>query len=141
MATPLKSLFPEEMMEGKGNSSLTIETIAGKLTYFHTQLHLLHWQTTSYAEHMALGGLYDYVHDVKDEIIEKIMGYTGKRPKAFKIEPLSDSANCAGVVSALITFAEQLEEYAEANGMPDIENISQSLSGEAAKVKYLLTLS
>lgn len=136
----LKSLFPEEMMEGKG-SALTLETIAAKLTYFHTQLHLLHWQTTSYAEHQALGGLYDYVHDVKDEIVEKIMGYTGKRPKAFKLEALSDSANANGVVVSLITFAKQLEEYAEANNMPDIENISQSLSGEAAKVKYLLTLS
>ena len=139
----LKSLFPEEMMEGKsgGSNSLTLETIAGKLTYFHEQLHLLHWQTSSYAEHVALGGLYDYVHDIKDEIVEKIMGYTGKKPKAFKIEALSDSANCNGVVLALISFAEQLEEYAEANSMPDIENISQSLSGEAAKVKFLLTLS
>lgn len=137
----IKSLFPDDMMNKGAGSELSLESVAAKLTYFHEQLHLLHWQTTSYAEHMALGGLYDYVHDVKDEIVEKMMGYTGKRPKAYKIEALSDSANCAGVVSALITFAEQLEEYAEANGMPDIENISQSLSGEAAKVKYLLTLS
>lgn len=137
----LKSLFPEEMMESKGPSSLTLETIAGKLTYFHEQLHLLHWQTSSYAEHQALGGLYDYVHDIKDEIVEKIMGYTGKKPRAFKVEALSDSANANGVVVALIAFASQLEEYAEANNMPDIENISQSLSGEAAKTKFLLTLS
>ena len=137
----LKSLFPEEMMEGKGSNSLTLEIIAGKLTYFHEQLHLIHWQTKSYAEHQALGGLYDYVHDIKDEIVEKIMGYTGKTPRAFKIEPLSDNADCKGVVLNLISFAKQLEEYAEANNMPDIENISQSLSGEAAKTKFLLTLS
>jgi hypothetical protein len=137
----LKSLFPEEMMESKGSSSLTLESIAGKLTYFHEQLHLLHWQTSSYAEHQALGGLYDYVHDFKDEVVEKIMGYTGKKPRAFKIEPLSDNADCKGVVVALISFASQLEEFAEANNMPDIENISQSLSGEAAKTKFLLTLS
>jgi DNA-binding ferritin-like protein len=137
----LKSLFPEEMMESKGSGSLTLETIAGKLTYFHEQLHLLHWQTSSYAEHQALGGLYDYVQDVKDEIVEKIMGYTGKKPKAFKVEPLSDSATSSGVVVSLISFAKQLEEFAEANNMPDIENISQSLSGEAAKTKFLLTLS
>jgi hypothetical protein len=139
----LKSLFPEEMMEGKsgGGSGLTLETIAGKLTYFHEQLHLIHWQTKSYAEHQALGGLYDYVHDIKDEIVEKIMGYTGKIPRAFKVEPLADSIDCRTVVANLISFASQLEEYAEANNMPDIENISQSLSGEAAKTKFLLTLS
>ena len=56
----LKSLFPEEMIKS-ASEGLTIEIIAGKLTYFHEQLHLLHWQTTSYAEHQALGSLYDYV--------------------------------------------------------------------------------
>jgi hypothetical protein len=34
-----------------------------------------------------------------------------------------------------------LEEYGESNNMPDIENVAQSLSGEAAKTLYLLTLS
>jgi hypothetical protein len=45
------------------------------------------------------------------------------------------------VVSELISFAKQLENYGASNNMPDIENIAQSLSGEAAKTKYLLTLS
>ena len=89
---------------------------------------------------MALGGLYDYVHDVKDEIVEKMMGYLGRRIKAFKIEPLSDNISSTALVSELITFAKELEDYAGRNNMCDIENISQSLSGEAAKVKYLLTL-
>ena len=66
-----KSLFPEEMLEAKSNS-LTLETIAGRLSYFYEQLHLLHFQTTSYAEHQALGIIYDKVGDFQDEIIEKI---------------------------------------------------------------------
>ena len=139
----LKSLFPEEMMESKGSSSLTLETIAGKLSYFHEELHLLHFQTTSFAEHSALGTIYDKVADLQDEIVEKIMGYTGKRVRAYKIDALKDySAGMPNiVVRELVKFASDLEEYAEANNMPDIENISQSLSGEAAKTKYLLTLS
>jgi hypothetical protein len=135
----LKSLFPEEMMGDKG-SGLTLETIAGKLTYFHEQLHLLHWQTTSYAQHQALGGLYDYVHDFKDGLVEKIMGYTGKRPSPYKIEPLT---NCTGdqCVSNLLSFASELKAYGEKNSYHDVCNLADSLSGEAAKVKYLLTLS
>jgi hypothetical protein len=135
----LKSLFPEEMMGDKG-SGLTLETIAGKLTYFHEQLHLLHWQTTSYAQHQALGGLYDYVHDFKDGLVEKIMGYTGKRPSPYKIEPL---INCTGeqCVSNLLSFASELKAYGEKNAYHDVCNLADSLSGEAAKVKYLLTLS
>ena len=132
-----KSLFPDEMMK---SGELNLETIAGKLTYFHEQLHLTHWQTTSYAEHQALGGLYDYVQDFKDGVIEKIMGYTGKRPAPYKIEPLT---NCTGneCVSNLLSFASSLKSYGEANSYHDIANLADALSGEAAKTKYLLTLS
>ncbi len=132
-----KSLFPEEMMK---SGELNLETIAGKLTYFHEQLHLLHWQTKSYAEHQALGGLYDYVHDFKDGVVEKLMGYTGKRPGVFKIDALT-AADSAAVVTELMTFASNLKKYAEANSFHDISNLADSLSGEAAKTKYLLTLS
>ena len=132
-----KSLFPEEMMK---SGELNLETIAGKLTYFHEQLHLTHWQTTSYAEHKALGKLYEYVQDFKDDVIEKLMGYTGKRPGPYKIEPLT---NCTGneCVSNLLSFASSLKSYAESNSYHDIANLADALSGEAAKTKYLLTLS
>jgi hypothetical protein len=135
-----KSLFPSDMLKS-GSGEMTLENIAGKLTYFHEQLHLLHWQTTSYAEHQALGGLYDYVHDFKDGVIEKLMGYTGKRPKAPKMEPLSDTASASIVVSELMSFASSLKSFAESNSFHDISNLADALSGEAAKTKYLLTLS
>ncbi len=137
----LKSLFPEEMMsKASVSSEMSLEGIAGKLTYFHEQLHLLHWQTQSYAEHQALGGLYDYVHDFKDGVVEKLMGYLGKRPQVFKIEPLS-SASAMSVVENLCMFASELKGYGEANKFHDICNLADALSGEAAKTKYLLTLS
>jgi DNA-binding ferritin-like protein len=132
-----KSLFPDEMMK---SGELNLETIAGKLTYFHEQLHLLHWQTTSYAQHKALGKLYEYVQDFKDGVVEKLMGYTGKRPGVFKIEPLS-AADANSVVTALMDFSSNLKRYAESNSYHDIANLADALSGEAAKTKYLLTLS
>jgi len=84
--------------------------------------------------------LYDYVQDFKDGVIEKLMGYTGKRPAPYKIEPL---INCTGdeCVSKLLSFASSLKSYAEANSYHDIANLADALSGEAAKTKYLLTLS
>jgi hypothetical protein len=135
----MASLFPEEMMS-KAAVDLSLESIAAKLTYFELQAHLFHWQTTSYAEHKALGALYDYVHDFKDGLIEKIMGYTGKRPSPYKIEPL---INCSAsqCVSDLLVFASQLKQYGERNGFHDVCNLADSLSGKAAKTKYLLTLS
>jgi DNA-binding ferritin-like protein len=133
-----RSLFPSEMLS---SGDMSLESVAAKLTHFHEQLHLLHWQTTSYAQHQALGGLYDYVHDFKDGLMEKLMGYTGKRPKAFKMEPLSDGASASNVVSELISFSSSLKSYAESNSYHDISNLADALSGEAAKTKYLLTLS
>jgi hypothetical protein len=135
----MKSLFPQEMLSSSGGE-LSLESIAAKLTYFHEQLHLTHWQTTSYAEHQATGALYDYVHDFKDGLIEKIMGYTGKRPGPYKIEALT---NCSAsqCVSDLLAFASQLKAYGEKNSFHDVCNLADSLSGEAAKTKYLLTLS
>ena len=130
-------LFPEGM-SNKGE--LSLESIAAKLTYFHLQAHLLHWQTKSYAEHQALGSLYDYVHDFKDGVIEKLMGYTGKRPGIFKIDALT---NCTAMscVESLCNFASELKKYGDMNNYHDIGNLADSLSGEAAKTKYLLTLS
>ena len=120
---------------------MNIEFVAGKLSYFYEQLHLLHWQTKGYAEHMAIGSLYGYVYEFKDEVIEKLMGYTGKRPKAFKIEPLSDGISCELLLDQIESFSKQLISWAKISGYCDIESITTSLSGMVAKTKYLLTLS
>lgn len=133
-----KSIFPEEMI--KSGSEMSLETIAARLTYFHEQLHLLHWQTQSYAEHQALGALYDYVHDFKDGVIEKLMGYTNRRPGVYKMEPLSQISSTI-VTNELLSFASSLKSFAENNGYHDIANLADALSGEAAKTRYLLTLS
>lgn len=134
----MASLFPDNMLR---SSELSLESVAGKLTYFHEQLHLLHWTTSSYAEHMALGGLYDYVHGFKDDVLEKLMGYANRKVRSFSIQPISDGVVATTIVSDLITFAHELKNWARMNDYDDVENLAQSLSGEAAKTKYLLTLS
>ena len=137
-----KSLFPQGMLSS-ASGDLSPDSIATKLTYFELQLHNLHWGTRSYAEHKSLGKLYDSVFDFKDEIIEKIMGYSGSRAKIGNPGQLKDYAPgvSESVVNELLAFAKQLQNYGATNNMPDIENVAQSLSGTAAKTKYLLTLS
>lgn len=133
----MESIFPKNML---ASSELSMESIAARLTYFHEQLHLLHWQTQSYAEHMALGGLYEYVHDFKDGLIEKLMGYTGRKIMGMEMKPVSPTSSTA-VVMDLMDFAGQLKRFGESNNYHDVCNLADSLSGEAAKTKYLLTLS
>lgn len=121
------------------NADMTLEGVTSKLTYFQLQLQLCHWQTTSYAEHKATDKLYSYISSFKDEVVEKLMGYTNKRVKAYTLAPII-SVGPAVVINELITFAYALQVWAEENQYCDIENLAQSLSGEAAKTKYLLTL-
>jgi len=137
-----KSLFPQEMLSS-ASGDLSPDAIATKLTYFELQLHNLHWATRSYAEHKSLGKLYEAVIDFKDEIMEKIMGYSGTRAKIGNPGQLKDYAPGVSdaVVVELMSFAKQLQNYGASNNMPDIENVAQSLSGKAATTKYLLTLS
>lgn len=120
---------------------MTTEEIAGKLAFFHEQIHMIHWETRSFAEHKATGAFYEFLQDFKDEIIEKIMGYTGKRIQALKIEPISPKADPMQIVDDVLKFSKSLEAYGEANKFGDVCNMAQALSGEAAKTKYLLTLS
>ena len=40
--------------------------------------HLQHWNTSSYAEHMALGDFYDDVIDLIDSFVEAYQGKIGR---------------------------------------------------------------
>jgi DNA-binding ferritin-like protein len=136
-----KSLFPQEMInKSNGQGIMSLESIASKLTYFQEQLHLLHWQTSSYAEHKATGKLYEYLQDFRDDLMEKLMGYTSRKPMSIKIDPIG-STDVTLVVSDLMSFASSLKSYGESNSYHDVSNLADALSGEAAKTKYLLTLS
>ena len=136
------SIFPESMMSKSSSSEMTLEGIAEKFDYFFRQIHLLHLQTSSYAEHKALQ-VWDTMPDQKDEFLEKLMGYEGRKLRSYKASPIIDYS--MGLPKRILTdlrdFAEQLEDYAESKNYSDIENLAQSLSGSASSTLYLLTLS
>ena len=138
----MKSLFPQDMLSSSGGE-LSLDAIKARLNYFELQVHELHWQTFGLGEHEALGDLYNTLFSTKDEIVEKIMGYTGVRTKAMPVAPIKDYTPDMPnqVVGEIIMFAKQLENFGASNNMPDIENLAQSLSGDTAKIKYRLTLS
>jgi DNA-binding ferritin-like protein len=120
---------------------MTTEEIAGKLAFFHEQIHLIHWQTRSFAEHTALGKYYEFLQDFKDDVVEKLMGYTGKRIQGLKIDAIDPKADSMKIVEEIQKFSKDLEAFGDSSKFGDISNMAQSLSGETAKTKYLLTLS
>lgn len=127
----------------KKESKLTPELIQGKLFYFSDAAHKLHLDTKSFAQHKALGKLYEGLVDFRDEVSEKLMGYLdGKRIGSIKIGELPEYTSSAPkkLVEELMDFAYELYEYGEENKFCDIENTAQSISGLGAQTVYLLTL-
>ena len=120
--------------------SMTLESIASKLITMELQLHLVHWQTSSYAEHKATGALYEYIQGFKDGVIEKLMGYTKRKPSNLSIGEINTTSSSI-IAMDVCAFASSLKSYAEMNKYLDIGNLADELSGEGNKFKYLLTLS
>lgn len=133
-----QSFFPEEMLN-KASSDMTLEGIASKLVWFELQLHMVHWQTNGYAEHVAMN-LYDTIHDFTDSYIEKLMGYSGRKIKDLKLPAISPNADAPTVVRDIVSYSQELSKFAKANNYIDLENMSQELSGNAAQTLFLLTL-
>lgn len=129
--------------ESKGKSKLNPEEIQSKLFYLSDAAHKLHLDTKSYAQHKALGKLYEGLIGFRDEISEKMMGYMdGKRIGSIKVGALPEFSEKAAMDLAkeVRDFGMELKEYAEEKDFCDVENVAQSLSGLGASTVYLLTL-
>ena len=102
------------------------------------QIRVLHWGTTSYPEHVALGDLYDSISDSTDRIAEALMGAQGERLQLKGTLELVDYAEgmpatyVAGIGKALESIT----------GLPtDLLNMRDDLLAAVHKTSYLLTLS
>ena len=88
----------------------------------------------SYAQHVALGELYDALTDMADDITETIQGYKGiltiSIPATSYMEPIS---YIKGKRASLIAMLENVEEE-----MPDVSNKLQDLIGVMSKTIYKL---
>ena len=123
---------------------MTPEEIRSKLFYFSDAAHVFHHDTRSFAEHGALGKLYEGLLEFRDDIPELLMGYmNGKRLGKVKVGdiPAYSQDALTDMVKEGLKFAYELEKFAEDKNYCDIANTAQALSGLFAKTQYLLTLS
>jgi methenyltetrahydromethanopterin cyclohydrolase len=104
------------------------------------QLKVLHWQTTSYAEHNAFERIYDSLGDLFDKLIEV---YSGKyeRPKFGGVQDLSFADYDSIKVDAFISAAEEFFVDAfMAEQDSELANIKDEIIAELQQLKYLLSL-
>jgi hypothetical protein len=107
------------------------------------QFKICHWQTKSFAQHNAFGGIYDALDDLIDKFVEVAMGKYGRfelsdKEKSIKIENLGSlniNLFLKEVIRILSDFDKALTEKDK-----DLLNIRDEMLAEANKLAYLLTL-
>ena len=104
------------------------------------QLKVLHWQTTSFAEHKAFEETLDALRDRFDRIIEV---YSGKyqRPKFGGVKQISfadyDNLKIDAFIEGMDDF---LTNAFMAQQDSELANIRDEARADLMKLKYLLTL-
>jgi len=114
-------------------------SIVVKLIQLQTQFKIFHWQTFSFANHNAFGGLYDALSESIDEFVETYQGIYGRFDfgvASFSITNLSDS----DFISILNDNIQTLTQYESLFSNTDLLNIRDEILGSINRTKYLLTL-
>jgi hypothetical protein len=107
------------------------------------QLRILHWQTTSYAQHKALGSAYEDLDELVDDFIEIFAG--GDRSilevGSFECKCHSiDSISPLDFMSSVEKFVSESLSDAIPEHRSDLHNIKDEMLAVVNKTKYLLNL-
>jgi len=107
------------------------------------QIKVLHWQTTSYAAHKALGKAYDQLDDLMDQFVEV---YAGGDRGILKVDSLS--TKCHGIEAVKpMDFIDSVEKFISgklSESIPeertDLHNIKDEMLSVVNHTRYLLNL-
>lgn len=103
------------------------------------QAKVFHWQTSSFAEHEALGEFYEGFNDLMDKFIESYQGCYGRIMLGcdMEVKPYT--------LDAPITFLEAFKSYISGGarmlviGNPALTNILDEINGLVDQTIYRLT--
>jgi DNA-binding ferritin-like protein len=106
------------------------------------KIHLMHLVTSSYAQHKALGKLYEAVDDFIDTFAEMYMGAKGDKDLAKSVSSLSvaPGGDPVALVNDLEQFLKGSLTQAIGEDQTALLNLRDELIGTAQTTKYLLTL-
>ena len=116
--------------------------VLAALFEYRVKTHLLHLTTSSYAQHKALGSLYEAIDDFIDTFAEMYMGAKGSKDVAKSVSSLSvdPGADPMKLVDSLETFLKGPLTQAIGEDQTALLNLRDELIGTAQTTKYLLTL-
>ena len=105
-----------------------------------TNAHILHFQSLSYSQHMALGAYYDKVSDLVDGFVEAFQGKYGLLTKYQSDYQLPDN----NPVTYLTYLKEEVATLRRALGFPqdselqnEVDNIANLINTTLYKLRFL----
>jgi len=96
-------------------------------------LHLFHFNTTSYAQHVAVGDLYETVLDSADELIEIYQGQSEER-----LHIIIDKTETVDDILPILRSSVKYIETNKSRFSSDIINKLEELMGEINRTIYKL---
>jgi len=138
--------YREEIREANNTRQLDLTSITSTLMAAKVNFHLLHFQTKSFAKHLALDELYKGITDLADPIIECLLGRLNTR------FPSSIVVTCVPFITGdieqdiinntnnLAIFASNLFKWSSDNNYQDIANLAAELEQLISNTKYKYSL-
>ena len=113
------------------------------LMNFHNEIKLHHWGTESYAQHKALGKLYEGLDPLIDTFAETYFGALGNKEELKEITDLKfNGPSKISINSVLNSFEDYLtQELPRETNHSSLLNIKDEMLALVQQTKYLLTLS
>jgi hypothetical protein len=128
----------------KYNIYIYMNQIIEQLLYLQLESKILHWQTTSYAQHIAYGGFYDALDDFIDRLVEVYQGKYGTRlqfDKALQLKNIDNIDIDNALDKACMMLTDDFEKSLDSTrANSELENIRDEIKAEIDKLRYLLTL-
>jgi hypothetical protein len=112
------------------------------LVNFQNEIRLHHWGTPSYAEHKALGNLYEGLDPLIDTFAETYFGVSGKDDIQEVTDIRLNGPSRISINSVLNSFEDYLnQELPKEANHSSLLNIRDEMLALVQQTKYLLTLS
>jgi len=136
-------LLGENVSTLKGGAGKSYEIVL-VLFRFRQQLHVYHWQTTSYARHKASDELLGSLTGFIDKFMEIYFGKYGRvafpqETVTIKIGNMTDTDGMDFLDEMIHYYIEFLPTYLDSTKDTDLLNLRDEILGTTKQIKYLYT--
>jgi hypothetical protein len=136
-----KGLYKNEVLsEQKKPKTNDFAEMVSLLLHSRTQAHILHLQTKSYPEHMALNAYYDGIGDLVDGLVESYQGQYGiiENYKSYDIQNYKSTDDTIKYLNGICEKVNKLRDCCKDSYIQNqIDTICELVNSTLYKLKFL----